>query len=73
MNGLIKARKARGLSQEELAERLGCHQSLIARMESGERRIDVIELVVVCRAIGASAEELVRTAEAETDTHHRIV
>jgi transcriptional regulator with XRE-family HTH domain len=44
---LTHARKAAGLTQAALSERLHYHQSLIARIESGARRIDVIELVVL--------------------------
>jgi ribosome-binding protein aMBF1 (putative translation factor) len=42
---LVDARIKAGLGQENLADRLKCHQSLVARLESGERRIDVVELV----------------------------
>jgi transcriptional regulator with XRE-family HTH domain len=49
---LLQARKDAGLSQAALAKTLRCQQSLIARIESGERRIDLVELVVLCRAIG---------------------
>lgn len=41
-----------GLSQAALAMQLRCQQSLIARIESGERRIDVVELIVLARALG---------------------
>ncbi|MFC5738823.1 helix-turn-helix domain-containing protein [Sinirhodobacter huangdaonensis] len=51
---LARMRKEMGLSQMTLAERLHCHQSMIARIESGERRIDVVELVIIARAIGVS-------------------
>ncbi len=49
---LVQARKEAGLSQAALAGKLHCQQSLIARIESGERRIDVVELVILARAIG---------------------
>ena len=42
-----------------MAERLRCHQSLVARIESGERRIDVVELIIIARAIGIRPEEIV--------------
>jgi len=53
INALISQRKKAGLSQVELAEKLRCQQSLVARIESGQRRIEVAELVVICRALGA--------------------
>lgn len=49
---LTQGRKDAGLSQATLAKQLRCQQSLIARIESGERRIDLVELVILCRAIG---------------------
>ncbi len=42
---LKSARKAAGLSQEDLASRLKTSQTVIARIEIGERRIDVIEFI----------------------------
>jgi len=69
---LIAARKAAGLTQEQLAKRLKQHQSFVARVESGERRIDVVELVVLARAIGADAVDLLAATEAATEPDHRI-
>lgn len=56
---LVQARRAAGLSQAALAGKLKCQQSLIARIESGERRIDVVELVVLARALGVDPGEVV--------------
>lgn len=58
MVALTQARKDAGLSQAALAKTLRCQQSLIARIESGERRIDLVELVIVSRAIGINAFDL---------------
>lgn len=69
---LVAARTSAGLSQAKLAERLKCHQSLIARIESGERRIDVIEAVVLARAIGISIIDLATAVEEGTPDDHRI-
>lgn len=33
-----------------------CHQSFVARIESGQRRIDVPELVIIARALDVPAE-----------------
>ena len=40
---LRTARKAKGLTQVKLAQALGRPQSFVAKMESGERRLDVVE------------------------------
>jgi len=56
IEALISARKSQNLSQAALAERLRCHQSFVARIESGQRRIDVPELVIIARALDVPAE-----------------
>ena len=69
---LVAARKASGLTQTDLALRLRCHQSLIARIESGQRRIDVVELVVLARAIGFDPFDVLAIVEGATESDHRI-
>ncbi len=71
-DALIAERKAAGLTQAQLANRLHRHQSFVARVESGERRIDVVELIVLARAIGVDPVELLSAADAATDKDHRI-
>ena len=41
---LKKARKGSGLDQEDVAKLLGVSQSYISKMESGQRRIDIVQL-----------------------------
>jgi len=48
-------RKAAGLKQEDLAIALDQTQPWVAHLESGQRRIDVIEFVKLANAIGFSA------------------
>lgn len=69
---LIEARKAAGFTQSELANRLRCHQSFVARVESGERRIDVVELVVLARALSIDSAVLLHVADSATAADHRI-
>lgn len=69
---LVEARIKAGLGQEELAAKLKCHQSLVARIESGQRRIDVVELVVLARAMGFDPSEMLAIVEAATEPDHRI-
>lgn len=71
-DALIAARKNAALTQAELAGRLKCHQSFVARVESGERRIDVIELIVLARALDVDAVELLSVAEGATEPDHRL-
>ena len=69
---LISERKAAGLTQIDLAQKLRCHQSLIARIESGERRVDVVELIVLSRAIGCTADEILREVDTFVEPDHRL-
>lgn len=48
---LIKERIAAGMNQTDLARTLGQYQSFVARVESGERRVDVIEFIDIAKAI----------------------
>ncbi|MFB9265377.1 helix-turn-helix domain-containing protein [Bradyrhizobium erythrophlei] len=54
---LAELRKKAGLRQIDLAQRLGVYQSWVTHMESGQRRIDVIELIEICEALGFGAHE----------------
>lgn len=49
---LIAAREEAGLTQVELAARLGTTQSFISKCERGERRLDVVEFVQLVEAMG---------------------
>jgi transcriptional regulator with XRE-family HTH domain len=52
-----------GLTQTEVAQRLGQPQSFVSKYESGERRLDVLELREVCRVIGIPLAEFVERLE----------
>jgi transcriptional regulator with XRE-family HTH domain len=49
---LKEARRAAGITQEQLATRMGANQSFVSKVERGERRLDVVELFVWCEALG---------------------
>jgi transcriptional regulator with XRE-family HTH domain len=57
---IVAARKKAGLTQLEVAERLGKPQSYVSKVESGERRIDVVELIEIAEAVGFDAAAAVR-------------
>ncbi len=56
---LRAARKQRELSQTELAARVGKPQSYIAKVETCERRIDLIEALAICRALEIKLDAIV--------------
>lgn len=62
---LVRHRKAAGLSQQDVADKLGWQQSVIAKIETAQRRIDIIELVRLAEAVGFDPSRLVR--ETRTD------
>lgn len=49
---LVDLRKRAGLTQRDLAAKLGTRQSLIARLEAGQRALTFLEFVAVCEALG---------------------
>lgn len=55
---LKEARLAAGLRQIDVAERLEKPQSYVAKVESGERRIDLIETIAYCKSIGIDSRIL---------------
>lgn len=54
---LVAVRKDAGVTQVELAERLGKPQQFISKYELGDRRIDIVEFVAVCRALRVDPKE----------------
>jgi transcriptional regulator with XRE-family HTH domain len=58
---IIRARKNARLTQHQLAKRLQKPQSFVAKYEGGERRIDVVEFVTICQAIGTDPVKILKT------------
>lgn len=54
-----------GLRQADLADRLGEPQSFVSRYESGERRLDVLELRQICRVLGVPLVDFIKRLEDE--------
>lgn len=49
---LVESRTAAGLTQQQLGRLIGKPQSYVSKFETGERRLDLIEFIVVCDALG---------------------
>jgi transcriptional regulator with XRE-family HTH domain len=60
---LRELRLAAGLTQVQVAAQLGVPQSFVSKYEAGERRLDVIELRHVARALGTTVEALLERLE----------
>ena len=63
IESLREARLAANLTQSDAGKALKRHQSFVSKIESGERRIDVIELVELCSLYKTSVVEILRVAE----------
>ncbi|MER9227940.1 helix-turn-helix domain-containing protein [Mesorhizobium sp. M0664] len=55
---LVSLRKAKGLTQAQVAEKLDRPQSFVAKYEGGERRLDVIEFLDLTAALDADPCEI---------------
>ena len=56
---LRKARERSGRTQGEIAQMLGRPQSYVSKVETCERRIDVVELLQLCRVISVTIAEVI--------------
>ena len=55
---IIEAREKVGMTQTKLADALGEYQSFVARLESGQRRLDVIEFIQLAEILGFDVTEM---------------
>nr|WP_206615447.1 helix-turn-helix transcriptional regulator [Solirhodobacter olei] len=65
MDALRSARQGAGLTQQQVADRLGRPQSFVAKVEGYERRLDVVEFLHLCRAIGIDASAMIDKLKVE--------
>lgn len=56
---LVEARQSKGLTQTEIATRLGKPQSFVSKYESGERRLDVVEFLEICQALSIEPSSII--------------
>ena len=61
-DALRQAREVAGLTQADVAKKLRVYASFVSKVESGKRRIDVIELKQFCRAYGLELVAFLRSA-----------
>ncbi|HXQ36484.1 MAG TPA: helix-turn-helix transcriptional regulator, partial [Anaerolineales bacterium] len=57
-----------GFTQSELASRLGTDQTFVSKYESGERRLDILELREVCQATGTDFVMFIRKLDKDLGT-----
>jgi len=56
----LKSKKKAGLTQAEVAKKLRRYQSFVATVESGQRKIDVVELLAFAEAIGFDPRDAIK-------------
>ena len=56
---LIGERRRHGMTQAQLADKLGRQQHFISRYETGERRLDIAEFADVAVALGLSPAKII--------------
>lgn len=57
IEAVVSMRKEAGFTQRELAERIGREQSFIGRIETRQRRVDLVEFVWIARCCGFDGEK----------------
>ncbi len=58
-------RESKGFTQKELAAKIGTDQTFISKVENSERRLDIIELRTICKALDISLVDFIQ----ELETH----
>lgn len=62
---LREARETAGLTQVDLADRIGESQVFVSRYERGETRLDIIQLRTICRELGTTLRRFCSRLEAK--------
>ena len=65
---LKTARKSSGLTMRNLCQTLDCSIGYVQKVENGLHRIDALQLVRYCEAIGADVHEGIRLLEKNSET-----
>ncbi len=56
-------RKSKGLTQEQLADKVGWERSMLSKIEAGERTCSVWEFMALCRALGEKPSKVMARIE----------
>ena len=56
---LLEKRRASNLTQRQLAEKLNIHHSIVGKIETGERQVNVVELIYYCKILQANPMEII--------------
>lgn len=62
---LVKARKAAGMTQRDVAAKLGKPPSFVGKIEAIERNLSILEFIEWTEAIGADRETVLQDAKTD--------
>lgn len=62
-----QARLDSGLTQQEMAKALNKPQSFVSKYESGERKLDVIEFIEICKVLRIDSGDFLKQIERKID------
>lgn len=63
INRLRTIREESGIKQDELAAKLGINQTIVSKIETCERRLDIIELRNICKVLDISLIDFIKDIE----------
>jgi transcriptional regulator with XRE-family HTH domain len=66
---LIEIRHRVGITQAQLGQQLPFEQPAISKIERGERRVDVIELKMICESLGIKLHDFIAELEEKLSKH----
>lgn len=66
-NVLLEARRKKGLTQVDVAALLDKPQSFVSKYESGERRLDVVEFLEVCKSLKVNPAMIIQQLDMGDD------
>jgi ribosome-binding protein aMBF1 (putative translation factor) len=58
-----------GMRQLDAANALGVQQSIVSKYEAGERRLDIIEIRILCKLFGISLVDFIKELEMRLERH----
>jgi DNA-binding XRE family transcriptional regulator len=62
---LVEARDEAGMTQQQLADKLERPQSFVSKIEHGDRRMDIIEFLLICRLLRCDAYEILKKVDGQ--------
>lgn len=69
--GLRASREQSGLRQEDVADALGMTQSMYSKIERAERRVDLLEFVLIANILSTEPSRLLKQILGDTEIHPR--